>query len=156
MESIKNEEQQFYDLVYFKNFLLKPLNNNMLILTIYNYYQLLICPILGTFGPVIFILIPYLILRIFYKINIALSFYYNFIKSSYLGVNDMLSSFGNNRGEKTLYGQILKIISSTFYVLFYLQGVYTTFEYARTQNNIINTIHKKLNNLAIFIKKMMN
>lgn len=144
------EEEEYLDIAYFKHPILKIMNDSKICLRLYNYYQLIICPFLGVFGPVIFFILPYLILRFFYKIKINFKVYFEFMKISYFGVNDMISHIG---GSNTNFTMIMKVFSTSFYFLFYMHGTLSTLEIAKTTNKINNIIHDKLNKLSLYIRK---
>ena len=152
-KKIDEEESQFYDIVYFKNSILKFFNNSELCLRLYNYYQLIICPTLGVIGPILFMIIPFLILKLFYKVKIKFEFYFQMLKMSFWGMNDMVSMLGGTKPGEKGFGNIIKYISTFFYIIFYLHGTLNSIELAKTTNKITNIIHEKLINLSKFIKK---
>ena len=144
----KNNDQEvnnFLDSVYFSNRFLKRFNNNEKLLNIFNYYKIFVAPLLGILYPVVAIILPYIIIRVFLRLPISFSVYYRIVTST-MGGNIFPMMSNNN-----LY-KLSKFISSFLYVFFYLHNTYFSFIQALNTNKIINIIHQKMNCIYSYIK----
>jgi DNA mismatch repair protein MutS len=142
-----NEFQQIYEMLYFKNSYLQSFNTSEWFLKIYNYFQIIFIPLYGLFSPIIFFILPYIIVRFFFNIKIPIKLYYNIIMQTFFSGNLLSSFFGKSN---------LSIITQYLYrgltIFMYFYGIYNSLKVAYTLNNIINLLHKKVNYLARFIK----
>jgi DNA mismatch repair protein MutS len=135
--------------VYFQNKYLLPLNRSETILKLYNYFQIIFVPLYGVLAPVLFFIIPYLIVRFFYGLELPFWFYYNVFKSLLFGGSSIGNLMGSNTPSFIVWGQyFVKIIS----FVFYLYGIYNSFYSAYILNKITNLVHNKVNQLSRFIK----
>jgi len=141
---------ELYNQVYFQNFYLQSFNQSEFFLKIYNYFQIIFVPIYGLLSPILFFIIPYLIVRFFYGVNLPFNFYFNILKTVFWGSGGGIGSLlGGKPPTFVVWGQYFsKIIS----IGFYIYNIYNSFYASYTLNNIINLIHKKVNQLAKFIK----
>lgn len=142
-----NKETDYYlNSVYFKSNFLSSLNYSSYFINLFTYYKIFISPSLSIIYPVIAILIPYFIIRFFFKIPISFQNYYKLIYSS-LGITSNFLPFSNN---SYMY-QLTKFISSLLWFLMYLNTTYYSVDNAIKTNQIINIIHNKMNNIVKFI-----
>lgn len=139
------ETDDYLNSVYFQNKFLTQFNNNDKILNAFNYYKIVIAPLIGVLYPVVAIIIPYLIIRFVFKLPINFSTYYKLISSSMGGG---LFPMSNN---SSLF-KMSKLLSSFFYVFFYLHNTYFSFTYSINTNKIINIIHNKINSIYKYVK----
>ncbi len=140
------EFNQLFEILYFKNPYLQTFNSSEWFLKIYNYFQIIFLPIYGLIAPILFFIIPYIILRFFFGLKLPFMFYFNIVKSTLFG-GGISSLFGNSGVIKI--GQLLYQALTVF---LYCYGIYNSFKAAYTLNNIIDLIHQKVNSLAKFIK----
>ena len=139
------EVNQYLDSVYFQNRFFKIFNQNENMLNAFNYYKIVIAPLLGVLYPVVAILLPFLIVRFAFKIKISFSNYYKLISSS---IGGSLFPSASNSG---LF-KLSKMFSSFLYFFFYLHNTYFSITYSLNTNRIINIIHKKMNSIYNYIK----
>ena len=144
----KNDKEvnDFLESVYFQNRFFKKFNDNPLLLNIFNYYKIIIAPLMGTLYPVVAILVPYLIVRFVFKLPIKFSSYYKLLSSSVGGGIFPMASNSN-------IFKFSKFISSFLYFFFYIHNTYFSVTHAINTNKIINTIHTKVNSIYKFIRK---
>ena len=150
-KDISPEFEELTKQVYFQNQFLQCFNQSEVILKFYNYFQIIFLPLYGLIGPILFFVIPYIIVRFFYGINLPFTFYFNLCKSIFFGggTTGMTSLFGSKAPKWLSWGQYLtKFIT----IGFYIYGIYNSFYAAYILNNIVNLIHEKVNMLAKFIK----
>ena len=140
------EFSQIYEMLYFKNKFLQSFNTSEWFLKIYNYFQIIFIPVYGVLAPIIFFVLPYILIRLFFGIKLPIKLYYNVIKQTFFG-----------GAVSTLFGKS-KLVSISQYLykgltaFLYFYGIYNSFKVAYTLNNIINLLHTKVNHLARFIK----
>lgn len=137
--------EDLFNTVYFRFFLTRPLNKNANVLTAYNTYRILISPLVGILSPIIYFVVPYIIIRTKFKIQIG---FFSYLKLMFktLNASEMLFSGGNNGL------RYMKTVSYLFTLLFYFQGLFNSFEISRTLYRVSSHISNKMNNLAMFLK----
>jgi len=144
----ENREQHIEDLlniVYFKMVFLKKLNTSTCSLTCWNLYRILISPVIGILSPIIYFLIPYLV--IIWKFKIPISFF------TYLKLNWELISKGTqfmmpvNNSHR-----YISMISYAFSFIFYFQGIFASIEVSKTLHKLCNHIINKFNGVVKYLK----
>lgn len=138
--------------IYFNNFLTKGLNRSECALTGYNIYKVAISPVLGVVSPLIYFVLPFLILKIKFGNQIQMSFT-TYIKLVYKSMNssrDMVKMFGNN-------GTLSRIQTLTYALslLFYFQGILNSTDIAYTSYKIISYLSDKINNAMGFLRSSL-
>ena len=140
------EFEQIFEILYFKNQYLHTFNTSEWFLKIYNYFQIIFIPVYGLLSPIIFFILPYIMIRFIFGIKVPIKLYFNIIKQTLWG-GGLSSLFGNSR-----LMNISQLLYKGLTIFLYCYGIYNSFKAAYTLNNIINLIHKKVNHLANFIK----
>lgn len=141
-----NHEQHIEDLfniVYFRVHYMKHLNNSPLTLTCYNIYRILVSPLIGIFSPIIYFIIPYLVIIWKFKIPISFTNYIKFLYSSAFASSDLLFIPGFKGIQKLSY---------LFSLIFYFQGMLNSIEVSRTLYRLSKFIVNKFNNVVKYIK----
>jgi DNA mismatch repair protein MutS len=141
------EFKQIFQMLYFTNPYLQTFNTSEWFLKIYNYFQIIFIPLYGLIAPIIFFVIPYLIIRFFFGVNIPIKLYFNLIKQTFFGNNITSALFG-----KSKLVNLMQYAYQALTFFLYAYGIYNSFRAAANLNKIINMIHEKINNLAKFIK----
>jgi energy-coupling factor transporter ATP-binding protein EcfA2 len=136
MLSMYHEEREFLDLVYFKFKPLRHFNADHRALSAYNLYRMYASPAVGILSPLVYVVIPYLILRIKMGIKIGLVDY------AKVTLNTILTGTGMSK---------LSYISFAFSVLFYFQGIFNQLEISRAIRSISDHIRTKMDNVARFV-----
>jgi len=136
--------KDLFDIVYFKWSFLKFLNASPTALTISNFYKILVSPIIGIMSPIIYFVIPYMVLGFKFKIKISFFEYLRFMYSTLMS-DTMMSGFNSMGNYKWM-----KIVSYLMSLIFYFQGVFNSVELARTFHKISSHITSKINNVADF------
>lgn len=150
-EDLTDEIKSLYDIIYFNlPIVSNRLNSSEIVLNGMNIYKIFGAPIFSVFIPIITFIIP---LIIFYIYNPKVSF-----KSMVLNVYNSFSLMFRliekfNFGTKTKY---MTIIMTCIYVFLYLQSGYYTIKQSIDTNRIINTLHKKINNIGNFVKNTID
>mgnify|MGYP001447971648 FL=1 len=137
------EETKIIDSVYFTNKYFKMANSNEDIMTIYSLFSIFFAPVYGIISPIVFFILPYLYLYFFAKVKIGFKTYFEIFKVSIFGGLNMFSS---KKGGITQYFSVMLSI------IIYFQNFANTIKIAKSNYNIINAIHRKLNKLNKFIQ----
>lgn len=148
-KNLDNEQTELLNMVYFKTKFLTVMNDSPICLRFYNYYQLILLPLMGILMPIISFLAPYILLR-YKNINIDFKTYYDLMNK---GLSTVGSSFNfilsNNPSHAHV--KLTKYISTFLYILFYIGGIVGNIQSAQNLNKINNIIHKKLTNLSTYL-----
>jgi DNA mismatch repair protein MutS len=139
-----------YDMLYFTNRLLKPINTNKTILQLLNMYHIVISPSMSLVSPLIYIIVPMILFKL-YKTPIKLGQLLKIIK---VIVMQRLKINWNNI--KNVMSVFLTVFS---WVFVYFQGIYYTIIHAISINNSVNFLHRKIQkvaNIIIIIDKIIN
>ena len=134
------ELNMLYDMVYYTNVLLKPLNKVDLALTSYNVYRIVLSPMIGIFTPIFYFIIPYLIVRIKLGVNID---FFDYIQLMFKGLFN-----GNAIGN--VFPK-LTYLSTAFSLIFYFQGLFNSIEAAKACYKISKIITNKMHNVSKFL-----
>ena len=136
------------NMAYFDYKYLKPLNKYSSILNIIHTYTIYLSPIIGIVSPLITAIVPYIILRFYYKFNIDIityiRFFYKIINTSQDGI---LSLLNTNK-----FSRYFKYLSTIFTVVFYIYSIYQSIRSAIDTYKVIKTIHIKLHHTYNNIK----
>lgn len=137
-----DELSTLYNMVFFNNMLTSQLNRRGEILTGYNLYRIVGSPLIGLLTPIVYFIIPYLVVRIRLKINIG---FIDYLKMMFNGMfnakSTMLSSFPK-----------LSILSTAFSLIFYFQGIFNTIEVSKASYQISSFVVSKMNSVVRYVK----
>lgn len=139
--------KDLFDTIYFKWWLLKSCNSSSYALTSTIFYKIVLSPIVGVLTPIMYVLVPYLVMR--YKFNIKVGFVY-YVKTmlSTIMSNDTLSFLSPSYGSKLKWLNRLSYVMS---ILFYFQGIFNSFELSKTYHKISKHICEKIQSLSEFL-----
>ncbi len=136
--------QMLYDMVYFRFFILRPLNSQSKALTAINLYQIFLSPTIGIVSPIIYFVAPYLILK--YKFGDVFNFgfvsYLKFMFNTFIkggGITDILIGGGS----PGIGSQAFRWISFAFSLLFYFQGIFNSVEVSKSVYKISQFLTNK-------------
>jgi len=162
------EEQHIIDSVYFKNKWLKGFNDNEQVMNFYNYFRIIFSPFYGLLSPLMFMIVPFIYLRLFTGVKIPFKTYFKLFKMTLFGGN--LDAFEMVRTTQNAYNsnnpelirgmfrptasklKLSKIMSMLFSLILYIQNVLNSFEISKKTNETINALHVKLNETACYIE----
>ena len=142
-EELDQNLKELYEMVYFKFCLFKPLNNNPYAITMNNVYKIVCSPLMGILSPILYIIIPYIIVLVKLKIKIPFKIYIKLMLSTLLS-GDMLMGGGSSH--------MFRIISYVFSIVFYFQGILNSFEISKTLYKVSKHLVEKVNNIVGFLK----
>ena len=143
-EDVEPNLKEMYDMVFFKFCLLKPLNNKPSAITVSNLYRILASPLIGIFTPIMYFIVPYLV--IVYKLKLKISF------GAYLKI--ILRTMVESGGVGNIGGnsKFFRYVSYIFSIIFYFQGIFNSIEISKTVYRISKHIVNKVNTIVRFIK----
>lgn len=132
-DEVDDNVKDLYDMVFFRLKGLKPLNKSEHALSAYNLYRILLSPIFGLVAPLVYFVIPYIVVLYKFKVRIPFKTYMKVM------INMIFTS------EETMFGsgkwyKYIRIISYMFTAIFYFQGVLSSFDVSRTVNKISQLI----------------
>lgn len=137
--------KELFDIVYFKWLLLERLNNSPMALTSTIFYKIALSPLVGILSPVVYFIIPYLVLR--YKFGFKDISFWSYLRITYTSLMTTdLFAISNHSLLKWV-----NIISQVMSLLFYFQGVFNSIELAKTFHKVSKHITTKMNSVAEFI-----
>lgn len=144
-EEKEDNLKELYDLVFFRLKGLQPLNKSATALTAYNWYRIFMSPIFGIVAPIMYFIIPYLVLAYKFKVRLPFKVYIQTI------VQSIFSS------EETLFGpgkhyKYIRIASYIFSAVFYFQGIFTSVDLAKTVHKMSKLLVNGLNGAVEYIK----
>lgn len=141
-KSQTDEMSMLIDIVYFKFIMLQPLNGQANALTALNLYKIIGSPLIGILSPIVYFVIPFLVMRVKFGIKV------NFIDYLKMMMNTVLKG-----GNGNLFGSSkLSYISFAFSFVFYFQSLFNNVEVAKVVYNISEYITNKMVNVIKFTK----
>lgn len=145
LEEKEENLQNLYDVVFFRLKGLSGLNRSGDALTAYNLYRMLGSPLFGILSPVLYFLIPYLVLV--YKLKLKVSF------ASYVKIliSNIFSSDPLTSGSWSIL-KYIRILSYALSTLFYFQGIFSSIDLAKTVHKISKLLINNLNGVIKYIK----
>lgn len=152
-----NEETQYlFDMVYFKNKYLKFLNTQEIPMKLYNYYIIIFSPLYGMISPILMVLVPFLMIKFYFKTEVTLRLYLNLLKTVFTGFSNLYKV----NIEKAKHDKIglswTSIISVLVWFVFYIHGLMSNINNSKNTNRITNIMHEKINYIATIVKEGHN
>ena len=164
------EEQHIIDSLYFKNRFLKNLNNNESVMNIYNFFRIIFSPVYGLLSPLMFMLVPFIYLRLFTGIRIPFSTYLKLFRLTLFGGipdpidmirttqnaynsrnPEMIRNLLGNARARTGGIKVSKLASMLFSLVLYIQNVINSFEISGRTRETVDSIHVRLSGCAKYI-----
>lgn len=144
-EEKQENMKELYDLVFFRLKGLQPLNKSGNALTAYNIYRIFVSPIFGIVAPLIYFIIPYLIVMYRFKVRIPFGVYMKTIFSTMFNSDETM--FGSGKHYK-----YLRIASYLFSAVFYFQGIFTSIDLSKTVHKISRLLVDNLHGAVQYLK----
>jgi hypothetical protein len=139
-----NEHSDYvYNMIYYNKSYFKFLNKTEPLLTISNAYKIIISPIVSVLSPLMYVLIPFVILRIM-SIKIPIRF---FIKMMWDQSGFISLPFIRNPFISTL----VKWFSKGLSIFLYFQNIYSSYNTSKTTLGIVNFFQKKMENIRAIL-----
>ena len=140
------EENRLINSVYFQNKYLKLFNNNEQVLLYYNYFKIIFSPLYGILSPILFLILPFIYLKLCTNIRFEFSAYFRILKMSLFGSPMQLLGGGGNTLNYTKY------LSLVLSFIIYIQNAINSVDIAIKTNEIIDELHKKVNDVSKFME----
>jgi len=140
------EEEKILNNVFFSHRFLRPFNHQEDILTAYSLFKIVFAPVYGLLSPLIFLILPYLYLHFFTKVKFDFKTYFKLFKMSLFGGFQFPGAGANPKSGITRY------LSMLLSFVIYVQNLFNSIQVSKDTNNIINILHKKINNTNRFVK----
>lgn len=139
-------------MAYFRTWFTRWLNGNDVALTANNIYTILLSPTIGVLSPVLYLIIPFLVIRFQLGITLPLSTYLHMSFAAFFGGQGTAGGLLGRSG-----GTIdkLKYVSAAFSLLFYFQGLFNSFEIARGAYRISALLTNRVNGALEFVRAAM-
>ena len=135
--------QDLFDIIYFRWFFMKRLNNYPIALTTTIFYKIALSPLFGIMTPIIYFLIPFLIIRLKFKVNISFVAYLKFSMNTLMN-DGMMGMTG--KGYKWL-----NKLSMIMTLVFYFQGIFGSIDLAQTYYKISKHLTERMNKVIEFV-----
>ena len=144
-DSSDQDLDSFYDIVYFKVWFLSFLNNSDKALTMSNAYRICISPLIGILSPIMYVIVPYFVLRLKLKVKMSFVAYVKMVYQGFMAGlgSDSIFSFSPTMSK-------LRYLSYGLSVLFYFQNVFSNVEMARLVYKVSRFLTNKVNDLLLF------
>jgi hypothetical protein len=133
---------ELYDTVFFRSRFLRFLNGSPAALTSWNVYRIFMSPTIGLLTPVLYFIVPYLILRWRYSIVIPFVQYLRILKASF--------SVGMSLGSSH---KTVQYASMLFSLVFYFQSMFNVFEVSKTLLRVSKTIMNRVDRAGQFLAR---
>ena len=144
-EEVDQTMKDLYDMVYFKFCMFKPLNKYPHALTIHNIYRILGSPIIGVMSPILYVVVPYMIIVWKLKLKIPFKLYVRVMLSTMTSGEMFMAGSGSSYS-------MIRVASCVFSIIFYFQGILNSFELSKTLYKISKHLVDKVNNIVAFLK----
>ena len=156
LNDMNEDTNNLINMLYFNSFILRNLNNSSHILTLKNIYKIFLLPTIGIITPIVYFILPYLVIR--YKFGFKFSFkdFIKFIYNYYVNLN-----FGNMFGNSKL--NTIRKVWALFSLIFYFNSIFNSIELSKLTHKInmlicnhINSVSKYIKSGYIIIEKLYN
>lgn len=145
-QDIDQNLKDLYNMVFFRFCLFKPLNKYPEAITINNVYKIMFSPFIGILSPILYVIVPFLIITFKMKINIPFKIYVKIMLSTLMSGELFSGASGGNYS-------YFRVISCVFSIIFYFQGILNSFELSKTLYKISKHLVEKVNNIVSFLKR---
>ena len=145
-EDIDQNLKDLYEMVYFKFCMFKPLNRYPEAITVNNLYKIVCSPVIGVIAPLLYIIVPFLIITFKMKLKISFKTYVKIMLRTLLSGELLGGAAGG--GNYNMF----RAISCVFSIIFYFQGILNSAELSKTLYKISKHLVDKVNNVVGFLK----
>lgn len=150
LNDMNDDTNNLINMLYFNNFLLKNLNNSSQILTFKNLYKIFILPTIGIISPILYFILPYLVIRFKFGIKFSFTKFIHFIYNYYVNLN-----FGSILKKNSKF-DIVRKIWMLFSMLFYFNSIFNSIELSKLTHRINMLICNHITHMSDYIKAGSN
>jgi hypothetical protein len=147
-EELDQNLKDMYDMVFFKFCMFKPLNKYPHAITTHNIYRIICSPLIGIMSPILYVIVPFMIITWKLKLKIPFKMYIRVMLSTLMS-GELFNTGGSNYN-------MFRVISCVFSIVFYFQGILNSFELSKTLYKISKHLVEKVNNIVGFLKTAMS
>lgn len=133
-----------YDIAFFRNWFLRGLNGSSVALSSMNVYRIVASPLVGLLSPVVYFLVPFLVIRFKMGLSVPFTTYMRLLFASMTG-GGALGSAGVPTSARWL-----KHVSCAFSMVFYFQSVFTSVELSGTLRTICKGVTARVDSARMF------
>jgi MutS domain V len=144
------EIEALHEIAYFRAWFMSGLNGSGACLTCFNFYKIFLSPLIGILSPIVYFIIPYVILRLRFNIRIPFTAYVTILWRSFVSPSASLPMPGAGRSGTAAW---MKYVSCGFSLLFYFQSLFTSFEISATLRKICGMMVHKMQRVQSFFSK---
>ncbi len=149
-----NEETSYlFNMVFFQNKYLKFLNKQELAMKLYNYYIIIFSPLYGMISPILMVLVPFLMIKFYFKTPVTLKLYLHLLKTAFTGLSNVYKINIEEVKNSNLSLSWTSIISMLVWLVFYIHGLFTNINNSKNTNQITNIMHSKVNGISKLVKE---
>lgn len=134
-----------YNMLFFKMMLFRKGNLIPEALTGYNIYRIIVSPMVGLLSPIIYFLIPYIIVVYKFKLNLSFIDYLRITLKTMMNSDFLSYGFGGAKYKS------IQVVSYIFSLVFYFQGVFNSFEISKTLYKVSKHLSGKMTRIAEFL-----
>lgn len=150
LTEVEENMKDMYDMVYFKLYVTRRLNDSPEAISTLNIYRILFSPLVGIISPILYFVVPYMVIRIKFGLDIS---FISYLKMMYnVAMNSGGMMFGLGGGDKFKF---IQKASYLFSLVFYFTGVFNSVEIARTLYKISKHLTEKMNLVAGFLRNAL-
>lgn len=148
--SLFGEEEEtikdVYKMVYYRSNFTSWMNGDEYAITALNLYSIIFSPSIGVLSPIMYFIVPYLVL--YFKLGISMPF------TSYIQMTfkTMFMTTSGILGKSGGIFDNFKYISYAFSLIFYFQSMFNSIELSTTMYKISTLLTNKVNNVIQFIR----
>lgn len=142
---IDQNMKDLYNILYFRFWMFRGFNKSSSALTMHNIFRIAVSPMIGILSPIIYFIVPYLV--ICYNFGSSISFI-EYIKFTFSIFQNSTDLFG--------LGKHLKYVSLASYgmsLLFYFQGLFNSIELSKTLYKIAKHVTNKVSGIVKYLNK---
>lgn len=141
--------QTLYNAAFFQMWALRGLNGSPLALTGVNLHQMVFSPLIGVLTPVVYFIVPYIVLRAKLGLRLPFRTYVWMLFKSMGGVTaSLLGGGGGSSGSSVL----IKYASCALSMVFYLQSIFTSFQVSSTLRKVCGSLSVRVERVARFFR----
>jgi len=145
LNEMNEDTNNLINMLYFNSFILKNLNNSSHILTLKNIYKIYLLPTIGIITPIVYFILPYLVIRFKFGIQFSFTSFIKFIYNYYVNLN-----FGNMFANSKL--NMIRKVWMLFSILFYFNSIFNSIELSKLTHKINILICNHINSISKYIK----
>lgn len=145
LNEMNEDTNNLINMLYFNSFILKNLNNSSHILTLKNIYKIYLLPTIGIITPIVYFILPYLVIRFKFGVQFSFTSFIKFIYNYYVNLN-----FGNMFANSKL--NMIRKVWMLFSILFYFNSIFNSIELSKLTHKINILICNHINSISKYIK----